>query len=591
MLAAQATGQGISQRKATGSYFTPAPIVEHLLDTALDPLIKRAVRDKAHAARNLLALRVLDPACGVGHFLIPAAKRVAAALARVKGCTMKLALRNVVRTCMYGVDLNMQAVAHCQDALATLGGADPTTWREVRCRVRRGDALLTIPLDSSIRTKTRATASLEAPDIDTDAAFHWPIEFRDILRPTSGPAGFDVVIGNPPYLNQLQTATSISRQLAGVIAAWSGGLAKGYADTAIAFLLLSARLARPDGRVALVLPTSILAARDAGPIRHELARVATLRSLWLSGGRVFDASVHTCAPTFELNGAGPPRPSPIMRSIGLDAGALASANCSPSELQAMPTWSPLAAVASGVPELPTLASCATIAQIASATADFRDQYYGLAGHIIDHASLAGDAQCDWSRYPKLITTAMIEPGRCAWGEVATRLLKSSHLAPRADRHALSPDMQRWAQARLTPKILVATQTRVIECVVDTQGQWLPVTPILTVTPNDPAMIWRVAAAIMSPVAAAAAVRAFGGSALNPDAIKLSARQLLTLPLPPRHESNDQWNASAAIVLKLATAARPSVAPLLHDFARVSIDAFDLPEPIAEWLFRWWTSRL
>ncbi len=591
MLASQSAGSGLSRRKASGSYYTPAPIVEHLLDTALDPLIRRATRDRSKAARNLLALRVCDPACGVGHFLIPAARRIARALALARKGPLPLAMRDVVRTCIYGVDLDREAVRLCRESLATLAGLDVATRQQIRRHVRHGNALISIPLDSSIRTKARATSSLDAPDINTSEAFHWAIEFASILRPAKRTGGFDLVIGNPPYLNQLQTATSISRQHADIIQAWSGGLVMGYADTAAAFLLLSARLTRRGGRVALVLPQSILAARDAGPIRHELARIATLRSLWLSGGRLFDASVHTCAPTLEINEADPPRSAQIARTIGLEAEPLASARCSPRDLQAMATWSPLAAVASGVPDLPSLASGSTIAQLATATADFRDQYYGLAGHIVEHASLGPEAKDDWERFPRLITTAMIEPGRCAWGVVTTRLLKSIHTAPCADRHGLAEGMQRWAASRLVPKILVATQTRVIECAVDDHGQWLPVTPIITVTPRDPAMIWHVAAAIMSPVAVAVAVRDFAGTALNPDAIKLSARQVMTLPLPTPHGTNQEWDHAATIVRELSQAQSPRVVPLLHNFARASIASFELPGAVAEWLFQWWTSRL
>ncbi len=587
-LAAAGGPGGISRRKAGGSYYTPAPIVEHLLDTALNPVIEHAARDPAHTARNLLTLRVCDPSCGVGNFLIPAARRIAAALAHAKRCTIAHALREVASVCIYGVDLDPKAVAHCLKSLLAESGGDARTRRQLRSHIRCGNALLTIPVDSPLRSRVRANAALKVPGNKPPHAFHWPIEFADVLNTTSG--GFDVIIGNPPYLNQLQSATASSRALAAVIARWSGDLAKGYADTAAAFLLLAARLTRPGGRVALVLPQSILASRDAGPIRRELSRIAALRALWVSGGHHFDASVHTCAPTFELR-SGSSISSPIARSLGIDASPLPSSHISQAQLAAMPTWSPLAAAAWGVPEIPALAQGGTIADIATATADFRDQYYGLAGHIVEHASLSPKAQRDDRKHPKLITTAMIEPGRCLWGLVHTRLLKSKHLAPRADLRSLSPDMRRWAATRLVPKVLVATQTRVIEGVVDARGEWLPVTPIITVTPRDPAMIWLVAAAIMSPVAAAIAARDYGGAALSPGAIKLSARQLVRLPLPPCGASNARWQAAATTLQSLGHCSQTQATTLLHQFARESIAAFNLTTSDASSLHEWWTARL
>ncbi|MBI5089397.1 MAG: N-6 DNA methylase, partial [Actinobacteria bacterium] len=81
----------------------------------------------------------------------------------------------------------------------------------------------------------------------------------DALSFDWGDRTFDAVVGNPPFLNQMATATT-----RGGRSRFGGGP---YADTAAEFLALSVSLARPDGgRVGLVLPQSLLSARDAGPI-------------------------------------------------------------------------------------------------------------------------------------------------------------------------------------------------------------------------------------------------------------------------------------------------------------------------------------
>jgi hypothetical protein len=109
-----------NERKTTGSYYTPDSLVECLLETALDPVIKEALK-KPEPAAALLALKVCDPACGSGHFLISAARRMANHLARVYSgdeepspdCCRK-ALRDIVGHCIYGVDLNPMAVELCK---------------------------------------------------------------------------------------------------------------------------------------------------------------------------------------------------------------------------------------------------------------------------------------------------------------------------------------------------------------------------------------------------------------------------------------------------------------------------------------------
>jgi hypothetical protein len=108
------------ERKTTGSYYTPASLVQCLLDSALDPVLDEAAR-QANAEEAILALKVCDPACGSGHFLIAAAHRIAKRLAAI--CTgddepspeaTRSALRDVISHCIYGVDVNPMSVELCK---------------------------------------------------------------------------------------------------------------------------------------------------------------------------------------------------------------------------------------------------------------------------------------------------------------------------------------------------------------------------------------------------------------------------------------------------------------------------------------------
>jgi hypothetical protein len=100
-----------------------------------------------------------------------------------------------------------------------------------------------------------------------------------------------------------------------------------------------------------------------------------------------------------------------------------------------------------------------------------------------------------------------------------------------DPDGLGPPVAAWVAARLVPKVLVATQTKVVEAAPDPTGAHVPLTPVLSVAPFDPADVWRLAAALTSPVVSAWALRTAGGSARSADAVKLSARQVLDAPLP------------------------------------------------------------
>src|SRR5215212_3893557 len=70
-----------NQRKTTGSYYTPESLVQVLLDSALDPVLDRVGQDAEDTAEALLGVTVMDPACGSGHFLLAAARRIATRVA------------------------------------------------------------------------------------------------------------------------------------------------------------------------------------------------------------------------------------------------------------------------------------------------------------------------------------------------------------------------------------------------------------------------------------------------------------------------------------------------------------------------------
>ena len=135
-------------RKTSGSYYTPDSLVQLLLDSALDPVLDRVEREADDVAAALLGVTVIDPACGSGHFLLAAARRLATRLARSRAGGVasaedyRHALRDVVRSCIHGVDLNPMAVELCKVALwiEALEPGRPLSFLEnhIRC----GDSLV-----------------------------------------------------------------------------------------------------------------------------------------------------------------------------------------------------------------------------------------------------------------------------------------------------------------------------------------------------------------------------------------------------------------------------------------------------------------
>lgn len=139
-------------RKTTGSYYTPRELVNEVIKSALDPVIAdRLAAAETQQAQEaaLLALTVCDPACGSGHFLLAAARRIGYALARVRTGAdepapeqIRAATRDAITHCIYGVDRNPLAVDLCKVALWIEGhsGGKPLTFLDYR--IRCGDSLV-----------------------------------------------------------------------------------------------------------------------------------------------------------------------------------------------------------------------------------------------------------------------------------------------------------------------------------------------------------------------------------------------------------------------------------------------------------------
>ncbi|MBD2124853.1 N-6 DNA methylase [Microcoleus sp. ZQ-A2] len=116
-----------SDRKTTGSYYTPPELVGQLIKSALEPVIAdklRGAKTPAEQEAALLSLKVCDPACGSGHFLLAAARRIGKELAKVRTGEaqpgpepLRKAIRDAIQNCIYGVDLNPLAVDLCKVAL------------------------------------------------------------------------------------------------------------------------------------------------------------------------------------------------------------------------------------------------------------------------------------------------------------------------------------------------------------------------------------------------------------------------------------------------------------------------------------------
>lgn len=222
-------------RKTTGSYYTPDSLVQVLLDSALEPVIADTIaKNPGKSVEALLGLSIVDPACGSGHFLLAAARRLAAHVARLQangtpsGAEYRHALRQVVGKCIYGVDLNPMAVELCKVSLwmEAVEPGLPLTF--LNSHIQHGNALLgTTPELMAKGIPDAAWEPIEGDDRKVASALK-----KRNKQEASGQRGFDTLWSSPAEtgaqavtkaVNELEAASDAdAAELARKEARWEG---------------------------------------------------------------------------------------------------------------------------------------------------------------------------------------------------------------------------------------------------------------------------------------------------------------------------------------------------------------------------------
>jgi len=521
------------RRRRLGAFMTPPNLAMEVVRRALDAWT-RDCRARAVPV-------VLDPACGSGNLLVEAARWMMA---------RRVPPRRVA-ACLRGMDVDRAAVQVTRQRLGALLGGGTHVTRALTRGIRVGDA-------------TRAGASRLA---------------------------CDVLVANPPFLGQLKRRTTVDRATATRWRRRFGEAAGGYLDPAGIFLLLGVQSLAPGGVAAVILPRSILAAQSAETLRASTDALASLEAVWLDDGFVFEAGTRVCVLHLRRRERRTQAVEPPLLVLGAVRATL------PWPLW-QGRWSAAAAAGAGVPPVQVRAR-GVVGDLARVTADFRDQFYGLQGALCDdrHAGrglnavrprTAGidRAASRMDRLP-ILTTGLIAWNRSLWGLRSARLLGRSFHHPAARVPALlrNPAMRSWLSDALHPKVLVATQTPVVEAVVDPMGEMAGGVPVIRVVPHQASDLWLLAAALLSPSTSAVAWWRHAGAGLSPGAIKLSARQVAALPLPAVMPA---WRQAARCLQRChASRGDAELERSMQAFERASARAFGLDARPAQEVARWW----
>ncbi len=309
----------------------------------------------------LLGLRVLDPAMGSGHFLVGAAAYIARRIANDPSYEGELTLADlrgvVAERCLYGVDINPMAVEVAQLAmwLTTLRNDRPLRFlgnlrygnslvgAELAPLLEGGGTLFADELagrarsmldqvrqivsidarsgtdahekeriarlvEETRRPLLRACDEVVAPAVSPEAGrpFHWEVEFPEVFLDENGrlrpDAGFDALIGNPPYVRIQAMGRDVAEYCRQNYATASGSF-----DAYVPFLERGVRLLHGAGRLGFIVPNKFLKLDYATRLRAFLSRAGLVDAVLDFGhAQVFgSATNYTCVLVLhKTSGAG-----------------------------------------------------------------------------------------------------------------------------------------------------------------------------------------------------------------------------------------------------------------------------------------------
>ena len=261
----EGSGERLSKRKQDGVFYTPQYITKYIVENTVGRLCtekkrelnitedeyladqrrqlqtKKRLLDQLHQYREwLLELTILDPACGSGAFLNAALqflmaehKLIDEMEAKVAGSTIEFqGVENVIlEHNLYGVDINEESVEIAQLALWLRTAKPHRKLNSLNENIKCGNSLISDPA------------------VAGDKAFDWQREFPKVFEK----GGFDVVIGNPPYVRADSPGNSIDfRNYMTSCGLWE--TLAGKWDLYIPFLELSIKLSKPESLCSFIIP-------------------------------------------------------------------------------------------------------------------------------------------------------------------------------------------------------------------------------------------------------------------------------------------------------------------------------------------------
>ncbi len=525
-------------RKAGGVYYTPEPIVRYMVDET----VAKTIDGKTPA--QVAEMKFADIACGSGSFLLgvfdcllryhsmyygenPRRAKQGDLIQREDGAHLSLKKkREILVSNVFGVDIDGQAVEVAQLSLYLKLLAEETRGSVRGYQMEIGETLLPslnnniVCGNSLVELDVLDGQLFEATEERKLNPFNIKEKFEEVFR--SG--GFDVILGNPPYVDsEWMTQTSPVER---AYCARHYKAASGNWDLFCAFVDRAAQLTKHGGFHSLIVPNKLASAGYASKAREVLAednQVVTVRDY--SKVKVFPVSVYPIIYVAK-KGRAPSRAKVCIETMSGEVGAalLSSQHVLPYTRYfgngSLP-W-----------QLFGRANRMSLVEKLSSLPKLGDpgisEVWGAA--TVSEAYKFQPLVRDGGGGSMLVNSGTIDRYTFLWGAKQCRYLGSSYLRPTVSMQDIaSVSSTRAAQAQST-KIVIAGMTLRLECALDSDGAFIAGKSTTVVLPRiDP---YYLLAILNSKLIETWYEAVFGGNKLAGGYLRVGPPQLSAIPIVP-----------------------------------------------------------
>jgi methylase of polypeptide subunit release factors len=508
-------------QRLLGAHYSPRPIVDFLVSKTLGSLL----RDPRYNPEDRMP-RICDPACGGGVFLLSAVDRLAKWLLKhMGGSPLPGWLASRIPKTIFGVDIDPTAVTSTRRAIRRAA----TKW-DPSCQ--------NMDLSANIVVGNSLASPVDAPK-------HWnPISFSKCFPSTREAGRFELVVGNPPFVDAEQMSRSAPQLRKYLSARYA--TASGNWDLYCIFIERALQLLTSDGRLGFIVPNKLLSADYAQGTRKLLAELDLELLRDYSSMRLFKANVYPLVvvarqrkrqrPLVRVQTICGSVNEPVVKKTRTVDGGKPLRN-------ARDGWSVLFQKPTQTRGMVTLGELCDICGAASVSEAYRIK------------PLLRECECKNSCY-HLVNTGTIDPYYVKWGVQKTRYLGQNYSRPCVDRKTLQESLPRRATQAAQHKIIVAGLARRLECIYDS-GNCLAgkSTTVLRPKDNTPSM-YLLLGLLNSDAASEMLHRQFAGLALSSGYLRIGPPQLRKLKLPSPDkipaQISDQIIQDAKLLTQLGT---------------------------------------